>query len=127
MQRGVDSGSDDAMNSGPPPRKEAVVENTTDSSIGSSAGLDAIQREARERLATKADDAEVPTYLWEEHLIDDSEGRFVPDHLPALRIVGGWLKLVMLCWWKNHVTHSFFEWLTIKHTSLRLHDKEAGS
>eukprot|EP00978_Attheya_sp_CCMP212_P020469 scaffold58660_cov26-Attheya_sp.AAC.1 len=76
MQRGMDSESDDAMNSGPPPRKEAVVENTTDSSIGSSAALDAIQREARERLATKADDAEVPTYLWEEHLIDDSEGRF---------------------------------------------------
>jgi hypothetical protein len=34
--------------------------------------LDAIAREARERKATKADDAEVPEYLWwEDHLLND--------------------------------------------------------
>ena len=36
-------------------------------------GLAEIAREARERKATKADDAEVPIYLWEEHMINDGD------------------------------------------------------
>jgi hypothetical protein len=34
--------------------------------------LEEVTREARERKATKSDDAEVPEYLWLEHLFDDA-------------------------------------------------------
>jgi hypothetical protein len=33
--------------------------------------LDQISRDLREQKATKADDADIPEYLWEEHLTDD--------------------------------------------------------
>eukprot|EP00978_Attheya_sp_CCMP212_P040673 scaffold224742_cov45-Attheya_sp.AAC.1 len=47
--------------------------------------LKAIDREKRERKATKADDAEVPVYLWEEHMINDGDfGRTTAD-LPRMR------------------------------------------
>eukprot|EP00978_Attheya_sp_CCMP212_P017666 scaffold47333_cov42-Attheya_sp.AAC.3 len=35
--------------------------------------LKAIDRKKRERKATKSDDAEVPVYLWEEHMINDGD------------------------------------------------------
>eukprot|EP00978_Attheya_sp_CCMP212_P017428 scaffold46399_cov52-Attheya_sp.AAC.1 len=43
-----------------------------------------IDREKRERKATKSDDAEVPVYLWEEHLIDDGEFGWTTEDLPRL-------------------------------------------
>jgi hypothetical protein len=30
-----------------------------------------IEREARQQKATKSDDAEIPAYLWEEHMLQD--------------------------------------------------------
>jgi hypothetical protein len=38
---------------------------------GTSPDLTEIDREGRERKATKADDAEVPEYLWHEHIFED--------------------------------------------------------
>jgi len=35
--------------------------------------LDDIARELRERKAVKSDDAGIPEYLWEEHLVDDGD------------------------------------------------------
>jgi hypothetical protein len=86
-QRGVDLRVNGVTNPTPPQQAEAVERDIGDKPSVLSAVLDAIQREARERLATKADDAEVPTYLWEEHLIDDSEGWLV------------WRKTCRLCAW----------------------------
>eukprot|EP00978_Attheya_sp_CCMP212_P031394 scaffold118461_cov27-Attheya_sp.AAC.1 len=118
MQMGADTSVSVETSPTPPQQGKAVEGMSTVASVGSSAELDAIQREARERLATKADDADVPTYF---------NGWLVPEDLPAFQIAGCLLKVVMLCWWKRHVFRSFFEWLGTKHTSLRSYDKDAGS
>jgi hypothetical protein len=72
--------------------------------------LEGIAREARERKeATKADDAEVPEYLWEEHLLDDgSTSWFVSEEDgPKLRRAMNLLQARMLRWWKKKITTSF--------------------
>jgi hypothetical protein len=73
--------------------------------------LDAIDREKRERKATKADDAEVPVALWEEHLINDgSFGRTMAD-LPSMRPLMSACRFLMLRWWKRKVTTSLCKWI----------------
>eukprot|EP00978_Attheya_sp_CCMP212_P035628 scaffold156149_cov33-Attheya_sp.AAC.1 len=63
--------------------------------------LKAIDREKRERKATKLDDAKVPVYLWEEHMINDGDfGRTTAD-LPRMRPLMGACRVLMLKWWKR--------------------------
>ena len=128
MQKGADLVVSEKTNPTPPLRGKAV-EGISEAvePVRFSAELDAIQRESRERLATKADDADVPIYLWEDHLINDNDGWLVPEDLLMFQIAGLLLKEVMLCWWKRHVFQSFFDWLVTKHSRLRSHHKEAGS
>eukprot|EP00978_Attheya_sp_CCMP212_P000239 scaffold463_cov46-Attheya_sp.AAC.3 len=72
--------------------------------------LEAIDREKRERKATKSDDAEVPVYLWEEYMINDGDfGRTTAD-LPRMRPLMGACRVPMLKWWKRKVTSSLFSW-----------------
>eukprot|EP00978_Attheya_sp_CCMP212_P021401 scaffold62428_cov58-Attheya_sp.AAC.4 len=80
--------------------------------------LDAISREIRERKATKADDAEVPTYLWDKHLLADSDFGWTDQDMPRLNLLGSVLKKLMLNWWTCQVTRSLFEWLRKRHLSL---------
>eukprot|EP00978_Attheya_sp_CCMP212_P006384 scaffold14451_cov47-Attheya_sp.AAC.1 len=79
-----------------------------------------IDREKRERKATKSDDAEVPVYLWEEHLIDDGEFGWTTEDLPRLRPLIEACKTMMLRWWKRKVTSSFFKWVIKTNPDLEL-------
>jgi hypothetical protein len=61
--------------------------------------LDAIAREARERKATKADDAKVPEYLcWEDHLLNDGPTPWYmsDEDRPKLRCAMNLLRAWML-------------------------------
>jgi hypothetical protein len=73
--------------------------------------LEGIARENRERKATKSDDADVPVYLWEEHLIEDGIfGRTLAD-LPSMRPMMDALRVLMMMKWKKKVTSSLFSWI----------------
>jgi hypothetical protein len=50
---------------------KSTVEKEPVLTAGTKEVLHEIAREKRERKATKADDAAVPEYLWEEHLLND--------------------------------------------------------
>ena len=82
MQKGAELVVSEKTNPTPPLRGKAV-EGISEAvePVRFSAELDAIQRESRERLATKVDDADVPIYLWEDHLINDNDGWLVPEDL----------------------------------------------
>jgi hypothetical protein len=64
-----------------------------------------IAREQREKKATKADDAEVPEYLWIEHLLDDADpaknfdtAKWDAAHLAALPTLMKGLRNIGLKW-----------------------------
>jgi hypothetical protein len=81
--------------------------------------LEGIARENRERKATKSDDADVPIYLWEEHLFDDGIlGQTLAD-LPSMRLMMDALPVLMLMKWKKKVTSSLFSWIRRENPSLR--------
>jgi hypothetical protein len=71
--------------------------------------LHEIAREKRERKATKADDADVPEYLWEEHLLNDCPTPWILQERTRLRRAIRLLRARMLKWWKQRVTRSFLE------------------
>jgi hypothetical protein len=78
-----------------------------------------IAREQREKKATKADDAEVPEYLWLEHLLEDADpaknfdtAKWDAAHLAALPTLMKGLRHIGLKWWKKKVTLSFGNWLS---------------
>jgi hypothetical protein len=78
-----------------------------------------IAREQREKKATKANDAELPEYLWIEHLLDDADpaknfdtSKWNAAHLAALPTLMEGLRNIRLKWWKKKVTLSFGDWLS---------------
>jgi hypothetical protein len=80
-------------------------------SKGSKEVLSEIAREKRERKATKADDAVVPEFLWEEHLLEDCPTPWVLVERTRLRRAILLLRTRMLKWWKRRVGRSFLAWL----------------
>jgi hypothetical protein len=74
--------------------------------------LDGIARGARQRKATKSDDAEVPEYLWEEHLMQDGPTPWNVKTTDMVQLRKGvkLMRHLMLGWWKNKVTRSFLLW-----------------
>jgi hypothetical protein len=64
-----------------------------------------IEREARERKSTKFDDAEIPAYLWEEHLLQDGPTPWdaTTTDIPKLKLGMAMLRRRMLRWWKQRV------------------------
>ncbi len=61
-----------------------------------------IARENRDRKAVKSDDAAVPEYLWEDHLLEGLKEREWDDiKLAKVRRVATWLRSKMLQWWKR--------------------------
>jgi len=53
--------------------RRGCSEDTKNEEIGTD--QEDIERNQREKIATKSDDAQVPEYLWAEHLITDFHGR----------------------------------------------------
>jgi hypothetical protein len=78
--------------------------------------LKAISREQRDRKAVKADDADVPEYLWEDQLLEALD-MGTADELARKKVrrVSTWLRSVMLCWWQRKVTTSYIEWARDKY------------
>jgi hypothetical protein len=77
-----------------------------------------VARVQREKKATKADDAEVPEYLWEQHLVNDANHleyfdttQWTDTQKKALPTLMRGLRKIALKWWKRHVTLSFGKWL----------------
>jgi hypothetical protein len=72
-----------------------------------------IAREHQERNAVKAD---IPEYLWEEHLLEGIETRkWDAAELTKVRRVSRWLRTKMLSWWKRNVTLSYIQWAETKY------------
>jgi hypothetical protein len=78
-----------------------------------------IDREKRERKATKSDNAEVPEYLWEEHLLADSPTPWVVAERTKLRKAIRMLRTCMLRWWKNKVITAFISWVAYRYPELK--------
>jgi hypothetical protein len=73
-------------------------------------------RDTRERNATKADNAAVPEYLWEEHLLEGvSEQEWDATKLVKIRKLSSWLRSNMLNRWKRNVTASYINWVKEKY------------
>jgi hypothetical protein len=64
----------------------------------------------RNQKAVKADDADIPEYLWDKLLVPSG-------NLEAVRALGHLTRLA-LRWWKNHVRKSFMRWCFSKHSAL---------
>jgi hypothetical protein len=78
--------------------------------------LEDIARDKQEQKACKADDAAVPEYLWEEHLLNGlKEQQWDNTKLQKVRRLSKWLRSKMLCWWKRNVTFSYIKWAAEKY------------
>jgi hypothetical protein len=75
-----------------------------------------ITRDKRERKAVKADDADIPEYLWEEHMVEGrDEQTWDATKLVKMRRVATWLRSKMLSRWKRNVTTSYTDWAEAKY------------
>jgi hypothetical protein len=64
-----------------------------------------ISREHRDRNAVKSDDADVPKYLWKEHLLEGLDDHAWDDtKLVKIRKASEWLQSKMWTWWTRNVT-----------------------
>jgi hypothetical protein len=78
--------------------------------------LEDIARDKREQKVCKADDAAVPEYLWEEHLLNGlEEQQWDESRLKKIRVLSNWLRSKMLRWWKRNVTVSYVKWAAEKY------------
>jgi hypothetical protein len=92
-----------------PPLKEVLMDDpeTLSSEDAQMDDLIIVAREKRERSAAKADDAEVPEYLWMEHLFEDGSWDWDPGMREQVRKMAEWFRTVMLRRWKRNVMRSF--------------------
>jgi hypothetical protein len=81
----------------------------------------------REQKAVKADDAEVPEHLWEEHLFGDSgwADKWLDDKKSFTKACK-FLKSRMLLWWKKTVTRSLNNWIDCRYPHIREDFYESG-
>jgi hypothetical protein len=87
-----------------------------DSAEVSKTCLDEILHEHRQRKAVKSDNAKVPEYLWEAHLIEGCEGiNWDDDVISKVGTVIDWLHEQMLRWWKRRVTSAYGAWVRAKY------------
>mmetsp|Transcript_18233 Transcript_18233/g.45137 ORF Transcript_18233/g.45137 Transcript_18233/m.45137 type:complete len:1296 (-) Transcript_18233:2196-6083(-) len=75
--------------------------------------LKEVDRDVRERKATKSDDAAVPEYLWTEHFIEESEVKsgWQESDKPAIEKGMAILRKYLLRRWKWKVLRSYVDWL----------------
>jgi hypothetical protein len=90
-----------------------------DLSRGSREVLNEIARKKRKRKAIKADDAVVPEFLWEEHLLQDCPTPWVVVERTRLQQGIVLLRTRMLKWWKRRVARSFLAWLKREYPALK--------
>ena len=95
-------------------RKRPFMENDENGADG----LAERDREKREKKATKEDDAEVPEYLWLEHLFDDDEKIWSEEAQSQLKRTAGWFRTRMLIRWKRNVFRTFGTFLKQKYPRL---------
>jgi hypothetical protein len=70
-----------------------------------------ISREHCKQKAVKADNADVPKYLWKEHLLDGLiKKEWAAAQLIKVRRISNWLRSQMLHWWKQNVTVLYIQW-----------------
>jgi hypothetical protein len=74
---------------------------------GTAPDLLEISQEGQERKATKADDAEVPEYLWHEHVFKGCGRNWMDEQKKALPQAAKLLQKGMLKHWKRKVLASF--------------------
>jgi hypothetical protein len=84
--------------------------------------LEKIFRDLPEQKVVKSDNAEVPDYLWEDHLVDDNVCNWSPPNQVGLLGAMKLLRERMLRWWKKPVTTSYLHWLKEEHPRLRKFD-----
>jgi hypothetical protein len=77
-----------------------------------------LAREKWERSAAKADDAEVPEYLWMEHLFDDASWNWGPETREQVMKMMEWFRTGMLQPWKQNVLCLFLQSLHQKFPQL---------
>jgi hypothetical protein len=70
----------------------------------------AIDRTRREQKAAKADDAEVPKYLWLEHLIDDGPTTWPDVRRALLPVAMDTCRKYLLRKWKIRLAAEFHRW-----------------
>ena len=76
-----------------------------------------IEREAREKKATKSDKAPVPEYLWVEHMIaDDPTGVPWKVDKPTLMRWMEWMRDKCLRKWKVKLVQEWWTWMKHKHS-----------
>ena len=110
ISRSPSASQDDPMN-GLPPASEC---NPMDG-LGRDPVSAQINREHRERKATKSDTAPIPTYLWEEHLIEDAPTPWTDKQKEGLARAMNLARDVGLRWWKRAVYRGFMRWSSEHH------------
>jgi hypothetical protein len=70
--------------------------------------LGLMDRKKRERSAAKSDDAEVPEYLWFEHMFDDESWHWDSTMKRQIEKMSEWFRCHMLRRWKRNILRSCF-------------------
>ena len=73
--------------------------------------VERVTREARERMATKSDDARIPTELWLEHLMAEGAYPWKGMAWDSVEVALNVLRRYLVRAWRKRVTKSFFHWL----------------
>lgn len=78
-----------------------------------------VDSEDRTAKATKADDAEVPEYLWDDRLLQVLNCEKTDARLKAMGI----FRCMLLRWWKRRVTKSYTDWSVGRRVQAKNHVK----
>jgi hypothetical protein len=85
---------------------------------GCKSDMEGIERNVRERKATKSNNAEVPEYLWLEHLCEDGDRVWTMDEKARRPKAIGVVQRAMLCRWKIRLRRTFLDWIKEEHPRL---------
>jgi len=97
----------------PPPPPALVFSLTTPVTASSDGPADPLAMEAiRNRSATKSDDALVPEYLWDRHIVSDVD----PQRLLKLKALVVFRRFFLLLW-QRRLTSEFYRWFRSAHGS----------
>ena len=69
-----------------------------------------LTQETWEWVATKADDADVPTHLWVQHCLDDFPGSWLPAQAAGMPRLMRALEPLAHRWWCRSLRRSYFAW-----------------
>jgi hypothetical protein len=104
----IDEGSQDDM-----------LETLEEREAGRREIFEEIDNTLREQKAVKADNAEVPEFLWFNHLVDDGPSEWRLGQQERLAWAMEVTRARMLCWWKRILARSFWEWMKQRHEGIR--------